>query len=120
MSSSEEFFEQLQGRRKALCDRVHVTIRIDLDVGNGYTQHWYIEIDNDLVRTTREDRDADCVIRGTREVMDSVTSGNTGFVAALLRNELAIRGDAYLFSVFRKLLPSVPNARDPRSLRQRR
>lgn len=120
MSTSEEFFEQLQGHRKMLADGIDATIRIDIDVGQGYTQHWYIRVCGNEVRTTRDCLDADCVLRGTREVIDSITSGESALVPTLFRNTLSFSGDARLFNVVRKLLPSAPGARDPRSLRPQR
>lgn len=119
MSATEEFFKQLQGPQSMLSDRVDATMRIDVDVGGAHTQHWYLEMKRGEVRTTRDNRDADCVLRGTREVFDRITSGESGLVAALVRNDLVISGEVRLFTVLRKLVPSPPGATDPRALRQR-
>ena len=119
MSSMEEFFQQLQGHRKMLADRIDASIRIDIDMGAGCTQGWRIRVHDDEVETTRDSRDADCVLRGTKEVVERVISGETGIVAALLRNDVTISGETGLFYVLRKLLPSPEGATDPRSLRFR-
>ena len=117
MSASEEFFQQLQGHRKMLTDRPDGSVRFDIDIGNGYTEHWYIEVRGNEVRTTRDARDADCVLRGTKEVMDRVTSGECALVPTLFRNDLTFYGDPRFFNVVRKLLPTPAGARGPRSLR---
>lgn len=119
MSSIEEFFQQLQGRRKMLIDHIDVSLRIDIDMGAGRTERWRIHIRDDEVQTTSDSRDADCVIRGTKEVVERVISGETGIVAALLRNDLVISGEVRLFPLLRKLLPSPAGATDPRALRFR-
>lgn len=112
----EEFFEALSHRDPdPLVAKVRGTIQIELERG-GETDCWAIVLSNGNVSALPGRRDADCVIRVSREYFVRVVTGEAAPFAALLRNKISVAGDLLMFGFFQRLLPGPPGAHDPRSL----
>jgi hypothetical protein len=106
-------FDQL-GRRghEPLLEHVEGTVRFDLVDGAG-VDHWSVAICRGDLTVTRDDRDADCVVRCGRAGFDRVATGEDNAIAMLLRAELVAEGNVLLLVVLERLLPGPPGASDP-------
>ena len=110
--TTEEFFDAL-GRRghEPLMSRANGTIRVELRDGRK-TARWYVSVSKGDVEVARTGPpDADCVVRGSKELFDRLASGRTNPVVALLRGDLAFEGDYNLAILFQRLFPDPPRSR---------
>jgi putative sterol carrier protein len=66
-----------------------------------------VEIHNGNVIVSRDDTSApaDCSVKGTKSLLDRVASGDANAMAAVLRGELRLDGDATLLLQFQRLFP---------------
>ena len=92
-----------RGHEPAL-DRTNGTVRFDLD-RNGRAEHWFLEIRRGTFALSRGAGAADCVVRGTADVMDDIASGRTNALTAMLRGELSLEGDRRLIVRVQRLFP---------------
>jgi putative sterol carrier protein len=76
-----------------------------IDVVDGRTRRWLIEIDKGNLSVTRGGGEADCVARVRKDVFDRIASGRMNAVAAVLRGELEIDGDWRLLVRMQRLFP---------------
>ncbi|MFC7548314.1 SCP2 sterol-binding domain-containing protein [Plantactinospora sp. GCM10030261] len=109
------FFERLPRRHDVLPENVSATIRFDVSMHEGQTDHWYVRMRRGEVRVSRSVQPADCVIQGDAAVFDGLRRGGS-LLAALFRNDLSVSGDMRVFALLRQVLPGPPDARDPREL----
>jgi hypothetical protein len=117
--SAAEFLERLSPRRRPeLPETTAGTLRLDLH-DEGCTEHWYLTLHDQCLDVTRSADDADLVVRADREVFDRLATGRTHVVAALMRNELTVRGDLRLLLALRRIFPGPPDARHPRDVARR-
>jgi putative sterol carrier protein len=109
--ATAEFFEQLDKRgHEPLLHSVTGTLRFDLMHG-GQIEQWLVTIDNGQVRVSRENAEADCVVRTDRALFDGLASGTANTMAALVRGSLAIEGSPELLVQFQRLFPGPPDQR---------
>jgi len=115
-----EFFDEL-GRRghEPLLGRVTATIRFDLEREHG-VDHWLLTITRGDLRITRENRDANAVIRTTKALFDRFVTGEAYMYAAWVRNELILTGDLGLGRLFQRIVPGRPGAHHPRAFARER
>ncbi len=111
--TTREFFDGLAARRsEPLLHGVTGTIRFDLTTDEA-VEHWLVDIREGDVKVSRRKAKADCVVTADRDLFDRVVTGEVNTVAAVLRNELRIDGQAALPLAFQRLLPGpADSARD--------
>ncbi len=114
-----KFFEDLDRRGyEPLLAKTSGTLRFDLHEG-AHTTHWTIMIDRGKLRVRQEDLDADTVVGTTPELFDELAAGRSHGIAAILRGDLTVSGDARLIVQVERLFPGDPNSRGPRRVFQR-
>jgi hypothetical protein len=112
----EEFFTEVGRRNHDQYRQVEGTVRLDLTWGHQQVDHWFFRISYGRIHVSRDDRDAECVIRADREWFERVVRGEADLRSAWLRHRLALVGSLYWLEMFQKLLPGPAGARDPRAL----
>ncbi|HEU4527566.1 MAG TPA: SCP2 sterol-binding domain-containing protein [Actinomycetota bacterium] len=119
--TTREFFDGLAARRsEPLLHGVTGTIRFDLTSDEG-VEHWLVHVREGDVKVSRRNAKADCVAAAERGLFDRLVIGEVNAVAAVLRSELRIDGQAALLLAFQRLLPGPPgSARDATSDEGRR
>jgi putative sterol carrier protein len=112
---TSEFFEQL-GRRghEPLLERTSGTLRFDLRNGK-QVDRWLVVVKKGDVAVSHRNARADSVVSADRALFDSIASGKTNALAAILRGEVGVEGDVRLLVAFQRLLPGPPRARKRRS-----
>lgn len=116
MTTAAEYLQRrVAGQHPDLPETTAGTLRLDISE-EGFTEHWYLTIEDQTVRVTRSAEDADLIMRGDRAVFDGLASGHVHIVGALLRNELAVRGNLALLMSLRRIFPGPPGARHPRAI----
>jgi putative sterol carrier protein len=107
------FFGELarRGREPLLSDAVG-SVRFEL-VSDSRVEMWRVGLDNGDVSVSREEGDADCVVRCDRELFDGVATGEINALAALLRGALTFQGDPQLLVRLQRVFPSPPAAVGP-------
>ncbi|MFF4878568.1 SCP2 sterol-binding domain-containing protein [Micromonospora sp. NPDC000668] len=117
-TTAAQYLQHLDtGRRPDLPETTAGTLRLDVR-GDGGTSHWYLTIADQHVAVTRSADEAELVVRADRAVFDQLASGERHLAAALLRNELTVRGNMRLLMVLRRIFPGPSGARHPRELGQ--
>jgi SCP-2 sterol transfer family protein len=111
--TADFFVRVCHARHEMLSPQVSATVRFDLERG-GETDHWLMDLHDGLILVSREDRPADCVISAEKKQFDRLATGEQHLVAAILRHQVRIEGDAALMPVVRKLFPGPPGAHDSR------
>lgn len=113
---TEEFFEQVSrhgGER--LSRKTKGTIRFDLADGHRVF-HWLITIDNGTVKVSRDERDANVVLRTTKAFFDRMVRGEAKPVSAWLRNDITSEGDFQFIFLLERLFGTPHGARHPRAV----
>lgn len=115
-----EFFEELgrHGHEPQL-EGASGTLRFDLEHDNE-VDHWFLEISRGDVRVSRQDREADAVVRTTKALFDQCATGGEHIFAAWVRNDVTVLGDVRLARVFERTLPGPPDAHHPRTFARER
>ncbi|MGS2618626.1 SCP2 sterol-binding domain-containing protein [Micromonospora sp. LZ34] len=113
--TTEEFFDRL-GRRGAerLLRKTTGTIRFDLEHERG-NDHWFVTIRSGQVRVTREERDADCVVRAENALFDRMVLGEVKPLPAWLRNDITTEGEYWPILLLERLFRQPAGARHPRA-----
>lgn len=111
--TTREFFDGLAARRsEPLLHGVTGTIRFDL-TSDEADEHWLVRVREGDVKVSRRKAKADCVAAAERGLFDRLVTGEVNAVAAVLRGELRIDGQAALLLAFQRLLPGpADSARD--------
>jgi|HigsolmetaAR206D_1030411.scaffolds.fasta_scaffold01253_5 SCP-2 sterol transfer family. len=113
-SPTDEFFTGLEDRAPELLPTTaRGTIRFDLDE-DGHTGYWFVAINRGNVLVSRENREADCVVRTKKSLFDEFASGAAHILSAFNRNDVTVQGSLPLLLTFRRVFPSPPGTRDPR------
>lgn len=108
--ATREFFDGLAARRsEPLLHAVTGTIRFDLTSDDG-VEHWLVRIEQGDVDVTRRKTRADCSVLAERGLFDRLVTGEVNAVAATLRDELGVQGQAALLLAFQRLLPGPPGS----------
>ncbi|MBF9128321.1 SCP2 sterol-binding domain-containing protein [Plantactinospora sp. S1510] len=104
-SPTEEYFAEF-GRRghERLLEKASGTVRFEIVQGL-CTEHWYVRVHNGDVTVTRENIEADGVVRVSRELFDRAACGEANLMAALFRGEVTAEGRVPLLLMFERLLP---------------
>jgi putative sterol carrier protein len=98
--ATTEFFQELSRRgSEPMLRDVNATVRFDVTDGGG-TEQWMVAIENGTIRVSQDTGDADAVVGIDRPLSDSVVTGRTNIVAALLRGEFTVSGDPELLVLF--------------------
>ena len=114
------FFEGLAGHGpEPLLKRAKGKIRFDV-LDDQRVDHWLVKIDRGDVVVSRDNKDADCVVRTDRATLDGIVSGRVNTLAAFLRGLLEVEGDPQLVVFFQRMLPGPPDAHGPRQQAQER
>ncbi|MFG1898537.1 SCP2 sterol-binding domain-containing protein [Micromonospora zamorensis] len=114
VDATTRFFEDLDRRGyEPLLAKTSGTVRIDLHEG-AQTRHWLLRIDHGRLDVSQEDQEADTVIGTSPMLFDDIASGREHGLAALLRGDMTVLGDARLVVQVERIFPGSPDARGPR------
>ncbi|MER7890763.1 SCP2 sterol-binding domain-containing protein [Micromonospora sp. NPDC094482] len=119
LDATTRFFEELD--RKGYEPRLAKTVgslRVDLREGP-QTTHWLMRIDRGRVEVSQEDQEADTVIGTSPTLFEDIAAGREHGIAALLRGDMTVMGDARLVVQVERIFPGDPDARGPRRRFQR-
>jgi putative sterol carrier protein len=110
--ATTEFFDRLAERgHEQLLEKATGTLKFEL-VDGKRVDRWLLSIDKGDVTVSRKGtRTADCTVRAQKELFDGIAGGKVNAMAAVLRGELTIVGDAELVVLLQRLFPSPPPAR---------
>ncbi|MEW2432032.1 SCP2 sterol-binding domain-containing protein [Micromonospora sp. NPDC047644] len=114
VDATTRFFEDLDRRGyEPLLAKTSGTLRIDLHEG-AQTRHWLLRIDHGRLNVSQEEQEADTVIGTSPLLFDDIASGREHGLAALLRGDMTVSGDARLVVQVERIFPGSPDARGPR------
>lgn len=114
MGDVQVFFEHLdQHGHELLPGKVSGTIRFDLTHGD-QIDYWMVAVKKGNVFVSQENQEADAVLSTDLNLFEQIVSGQTDLVAGILRNQISVEGNLSLLLAFRRALPDVPGAHDPR------
>lgn len=103
--SAAEFFAELDSRgHEPLLRKATGSARFDL-VDGRRTERWLVTIDQGDIGVSRKNAGADAVLRADKACFDRVVAGELNFMAAVLRGEVAVRGDPRLLVRLQRLFP---------------
>jgi putative sterol carrier protein len=103
--ATTEFFRELGARgHEPRLEKVKASLRFDLKNGRR-TARWLVAIDRGDIAVSRENLDADCVVRADRALFDEIATGETNPVTAVLRGAMEVEGDRELLVLFRRIFP---------------
>lgn len=106
-SETAEFFEGLERRgREPLLRRATGTIRFDV-TDHGQTERWTVAVANGELSVSRENGDADCIVRADEDVFKGMVAGEINPMAAVLRGTVSVEGALELIVIFQRLFPGV-------------
>src|SRR5262249_37403444 len=95
-SATERFFEALATRQhEQLLEKVSGTVRFDISHGK-QTDHWMVTIKKGDVEVSRDDSDADSIVRLPKNLFDRLATGEVNAFTALLRGEASAEGNLEL------------------------
>lgn len=110
----ERFFDGLAQRgHDPLLRKARGTIKFEIVDGKQVDRR-VVVVDRGDIKVSRRNVACDGVIRVDRKVFESVASGRSNPVAAVLRNELSVQGDWRLLVLVQRLFPGPPKARPSR------
>jgi putative sterol carrier protein len=119
-NATEEFFHELDRRgHERLLRKTTATIRFDLAHDHG-VDHWFVSISKGDVRVSKEDRDADTVIRTDTEFFHRMTRGEVKPLPAWLRNDITSEGEFRFVVLLERLFPAAPGGHHPRAFARER
>ena len=100
-----EFFAELGQRgHEPLLAKARGSARFDVADGRR-TERWRLTIDRGDLRVSRQNTGADCVLRIDRPTFERAVKGKLNLMAAALRGELTMAGDARLLVLLQRLFP---------------
>ena len=106
------FFAELGSRgHEPMLEKVTGRVRFDL-TQSGRTDHWLVAITKGDIAVSEKNVDADCVVRASREVFDSIARGEANTMAAYLRGTMSVEGDPGLAVLFQRLFPGPSGSQD--------
>nr|MDT0658552.1 SCP2 sterol-binding domain-containing protein [Micromonospora sp. DSM 115978] len=116
-SPTMEFFEMLRERGPEVLPAKFAlgSIRFDLERG-AELEHWFVAMDRGEMIISQEERPADCVVRTEGAIFDRIVLGQVNMNAGVFRNDITVEGVVPLLLLFRRAIPSAPDAHDPREL----
>jgi putative sterol carrier protein len=118
--ATEGFFHELARRgHQRLLRKTTGTIRFDLTHDHG-VDHWFVRISKGDVQVSKDDRDADTVIRTDQEFFQRMTRGEVKPLPAWLRNDITSEGEFRFVVLLERLFPAMPGAYHPRAFARER
>jgi putative sterol carrier protein len=110
--ATAEFFGGLaEHGHEQLLEKAQGTLKFELADGKR-VDRWLLSIDNGDVTVSRKGSGtADCTVRAKKELFDGIAGGKVNAMAAVLRGELTIVGNAELIVLVQRLFPSPPPGR---------
>ncbi|SCG51681.1 SCP2 sterol-binding domain-containing protein [Micromonospora coxensis] len=116
VDATTRFFEDLDRRGyEPVLAKTSGTLRFDLHEG-AQTTHWLVEIDRGRVRVSQQDREADTVIGISPALFEEMAAGREHGLAAVLRGDMTVTGDARLVVQIERIFPGPPDSKGPRRL----
>ena len=113
-SATDRFFETLAGRgHEPLLEKASGSVRFDISHGR-QIDHWMVRIRHGDVEVSRDDSDADSVVRATKTVFEQFATGQMNAFAALLRGQASAEGNLELPVLLQRLLPGPPRNKETR------
>jgi hypothetical protein len=101
----EQYFDVLNSRGyEPKLRQVAGTVRCDLDT-EGHTEHWLVRIDHGYLSVSRDNIEADCVVRTDEETFGRIVSGQLDALVALLRGMAVFEGSEELILALQRMLP---------------
>ncbi|MFF5175073.1 SCP2 sterol-binding domain-containing protein [Micromonospora sp. NPDC000089] len=114
VDATTRFFEDLDRRGyEPLLDKTSGTLRFDLHEG-AQTTHWLLQIDRGRLHVSQEDREADTVVGTSPALFEDLAAGREHGLAALLRGDMTVMGDARLVVQVERVFPGSPDDQGPR------
>jgi hypothetical protein len=109
-----EFFDRLsRSGFEPLLRGVTATMRFDI-ADERATEQWWVTIEEGAIHVAHNGHGVvDCMIQTDRAVFDSIASGRTNALAAVLRGELNAAGNPELLVMFQRLAPPAPREPQP-------
>ena len=100
-----EFFAELDRRgHEPLLENARGSARFDVTDGK-QTDRWLLTIEKGDLAVSRKNAAADCVVRVDRAAFERAVKGKFNLMAAALRGEFTIGGDARLLVLLQRLFP---------------
>lgn len=119
MPATAEFFDRFSHKENAgLLRQITGTIRFDL-AHDEQVDYWFVSLDKGEARLTREQRDAECVLRTDGVIFEAMVRGEINSMAAMLRGQILVLGDFRLLILIERMMPGPPGAHDPRAYARR-
>ncbi|TDC37461.1 SCP2 sterol-binding domain-containing protein [Micromonospora sp. 15K316] len=114
MDATTRFFEEIDRRGyEPRLAKTAGTMRVDLQEGP-HTTHWFLRIEHGQIAVTRENQEADTVIGTSPGLFEDIAAGREHGIAAILRGDMTVSGDARLLVQVERIFPGDPDARGPR------
>ncbi|BCJ60630.1 SCP2 sterol-binding domain-containing protein [Micromonospora endophytica] len=112
------FFEDLDHRGyDPLLAKISGTLRFDLHEGP-QTTHWLVRVDRGRIEVGRQDMEADTVVGTDPAMFEDLVTGRENGLAALLRGDMTVSGDARLVVQLERIFPGPPQAQGPHRYRR--
>ncbi|TCB95801.1 SCP2 sterol-binding domain-containing protein [Micromonospora zingiberis] len=112
------FFEDLDHRGyDPLLAKISGTVRFDLHEGP-QSMHWLVRIERGEVQVSREDMEADTVVGTSPALFEDLITGRENGLAALLRGDMTVTGDARLIVQLERIFPGPPHSEGPHRYRK--
>jgi hypothetical protein len=113
-TSTLTFFEELCAQPQPLLARTRGRLRFEVRDADEVT-HWHVDIDRGDVSLTRDvDADAagesNAVVHVDRALFESIVSGQSNAMSAVLRGEMGVEGSMDLLVIFQRMFPGPPPA----------
>ncbi|MGK5742398.1 SCP2 sterol-binding domain-containing protein [Micromonospora sp. URMC 103] len=89
------------------------TVRLDLQEGP-QTTHWLLHVDHGRMKVSRENTEADTVVATSPALFEDIATGREHGIAAILRGDMTVTGDARLLLQVERIFPGDPESRGPR------
>jgi hypothetical protein len=112
-----EFFAQLQRRGiDPLLAKASGTVRFDIADGED-VETWFVQLHGGEIDVTRQsDEDVTSTVRCSKRLFESICSGSTNAMAAMLRNEMTLDGNAELLLLLGRVFPGPATSTHPRAV----
>ncbi|MEV4200215.1 SCP2 sterol-binding domain-containing protein [Micromonospora globbae] len=114
MDATTRFFEEIDRRGyEPRLAKTTGSLRIDLQEGPR-TMHWFLKIDHGRIEVSQQNQEADTVVGTSPQLFEEIASGREHGIAAILRGDMTVSGDARLLVQVERIFPGNPDARGPR------
>ena len=104
---TDEFFERIASQKQPLLSQLTTTMRFDVDEAHE-TKHWYLEINKGDISVSHRKDAADAVVHTHHSLLDRIVTGEANTLAATLRGQLSVEGNAAALVQFQRILPGPP------------